>query len=131
MKRMSGALVMCLVLLAASASPAWSQTYRGGRYNGRNATAQQQYRRYANERRANYDRRYYQDGRYNDGRSVWDQSRDKLTVVGGAGAGALLGGIAGGKKGAIIGALVGAGGSALYTYKLRDRDNRRSRYYRR
>jgi len=126
MKRMSGALVMCLVLLAASASPAWSQTYRGGRYNGRTATAQQQYRRYANERRANYDRRYYQDGR-----SIWDQSRDKLTVAGGAGAGALIGGIAGGKKGAIIGALVGAGGSALYTYKLRDRDNRRSRYYRR
>jgi hypothetical protein len=56
---------------------------------------------------------------------VWDRSRDKLTVAGGAGAGAL----AGGQKGAIIGALVGAGGSALYTYKLRDH-NRRSRYRR-
>jgi hypothetical protein len=42
----------------------------------------------------------------------------------------VVGGLAGGAKGAIIGALVGAGGSALYTYKLRDRDGRRSRYRR-
>jgi hypothetical protein len=56
-------------------------------------------------------------------RSVWDRSRDKLTVVAGAGAGAAPGGLAGGKKGA----LVGAGGSALYTYKLRDRNDRRYR----
>jgi hypothetical protein len=48
-----------------------------------------------------------------------------VTVAGGAGAGAVIGALAGGKKGAIIGALVGAGGSALYTYKLRDRNNRR------
>ena len=48
-----------------------------------------------------------------------------MTVAGGTAAGAVIGALAGGKKGAIIGALVGAGGSALYTYKLRDKDGRR------
>jgi hypothetical protein len=37
----------------------------------------------------------------------------------------VVGGVAGGKKGAVIGALLGAGGAALYTYKLRDRERRR------
>ena len=37
---------------------------------------------------------------------------------------AVLGAILGGKKGAAIGALSGAGGSALYTYKLRNRNKR-------
>jgi hypothetical protein len=107
---------MCLVLLAGAVMPVTAQTYRG-RY-GRAA----QSRRYDNSRRVYYDQRYRN-------RSFWDRHRDKLTVAGGTGAGALLGGLAGGKKGAIIGALLGAGGSALYTYKLRDRDQRR--YYRR
>lgn len=117
MKRMLVA-VLSLVLLAATAMPAWAQTYRGGRYGGTRAA--QQYRRYDNSRRANYERRY------ND-RSAWERSRDKITVAGGAGAGAVVGGLVGGKKGAVIGALVGAGGSALYTYKLRDRRNGRYR----
>ena len=55
-------------------------------------------------------------------RSFWDQHRDKLTVAMGTGAGAAVGGLVGGKKGALIGGLAGAGGSALYTYKLRKRD---------
>jgi hypothetical protein len=55
-------------------------------------------------------------------RSFWDKHRDKLTVAMGTGAGAALGGLIGGKKGAAIGALSGAGGSALWTYKLRNRD---------
>ena len=55
-------------------------------------------------------------------RSFWDKHRDKLTVAIGAGAGAAVGGLIGGKKGAAIGALSGAGGSALWTYKLRNRD---------
>ena len=48
--------------------------------------------------------------------------RDKLTVAMGTGAGAAIGGLIGGKKGAAIGALSGAGGSALWTYKLRNRN---------
>lgn len=74
------------------------------------------------QRRSYYGRRY-------DNRSFWERHRDKLTVAGGAGAGAAIGAMAGGRTGAVIGALLGAGGSALYTYKLRDRNNRR--YYRR
>jgi len=55
-------------------------------------------------------------------RSFWDKHRDKLTVAIGTGAGAAVGGLVGGKKGALIGGLAGAGGSALWTYKLRNRD---------
>ena len=54
-------------------------------------------------------------------RSFWQKHRDKLTVAMGTGGGALLGGLIGGKKGAAIGALAGGGGSALYTYKIRNR----------
>ena len=57
-------------------------------------------------------------------RSFWQKHRDKLTVAIGAGSGAAIGGLVGGKKGAAIGALAGAGGSALWTYKLRDRSRR-------
>ena len=55
-------------------------------------------------------------------RSFWDKHRDKLTVAIGTGAGAAVGGLIGGKKGAAIGALSGGGGSALWTYKLRNRN---------
>jgi len=55
-------------------------------------------------------------------RSFWDKHRVKLTVAMGAGAGAAVGGLIGGKKGAAIGALSGGGGSALWTYKLRNRN---------
>jgi hypothetical protein len=58
------------------------------------------------------------------GRSFWQKHRDKLTVAMGTGGGAIIGGLIGGKKGAAIGALSGAGGSALYTYKLRNRSRR-------
>jgi outer membrane lipoprotein SlyB len=109
MKRIFG-LIMCLILLAGMASPAWAQTSRS------------RYRRYDNSRQVYYDQRY------ND-RSIWDQHRDKITVAAGAGVGAVIGGLAGGRTGAAIGALIGAGGSALYTYKLRDRYDQR--YYRR
>lgn len=57
-------------------------------------------------------------------RSFWEKHRDKLTVAIGAGSGAAIGGLIGGKKGAAIGALAGGGGSALYTYKLRNRNRR-------
>ena len=103
MKKLFG-LIMCLVLLAGAVMPAMAQTSRN------------RYRRYDNSRRVYYDRRY-------DDRSFWDKHRDKLTLAIGAGAGAAIGGAVGGKKGAIIGALLGAGGSALYTYKVRDKND--------
>jgi len=67
-------------------------------------------------------RRVYYDYNRSSGRSFWDKHRDKLTLAIGTGAGAAIGGLIGGKKGAGIGALSGAGGSALYTYKLRKRN---------
>lgn len=114
---------MSLVLLAGAAMPALAQTSRG-RYDGRTIRD----RRYDYDR---YDRRDYE--RWEDDRSVWEKSRDKITVAAGAGAGAVIGGAAGGKKGAIIGAIIGAGSSALYTYGIRDRDDDRNdrRRYRR
>src|ERR1041384_8200413 len=111
MKRILGA-IMCLVLLAGAALPTFAQTRRTWRDN----RAQQTWR-YDNARRVYYDGRY-------DNRSFFEQHRDKVTVAAGAGLGALLGAVVGGQKGALIGALAGAGGSALYTYKLRDRDQR-------
>ena len=68
--------------------------------------------------------RVYRNGRYQtvrvyDNRSFYEKHRDKVNVGIGTGAGAILGALLGGKKGAAIGALVGAGGSALYTYKIR------------
>jgi len=67
-------------------------------------------------------RRVYYDYNQPKGRSFWQKHRDKLTLAIGTGAGAAIGGLIGGKKGAAIGALSGAGGSALYTYKLRKRN---------
>ncbi len=67
-------------------------------------------------------RRVYYDYSQPKKRSFWDKHRDKLTVAIGTGAGAAIGGLVGGKKGAAIGALSGAGGSALWTYKLRKRN---------
>jgi outer membrane lipoprotein SlyB len=107
-------ILLAVVLLSVAAMPSFAQ----GRVR-RNRVAPTQYSRVYNQRTYSY----YQ---YRD-RSVWDKHRDKLTVGAGAGAGAILGAIIGGKKGALIGALAGGGGSALYTYKLRDRN----RYYRR
>jgi phosphate/sulfate permease len=83
--------------------------------SGRNRVV---YRNTAPTRRVYYD---YQRPR---GRSFWQKHRDKLTLAMGTGAGAAIGGLIGGKKGAAIGALSGLGGSALYTYKIRNRHRR-------
>ena len=69
-------------------------------------------------------RRVYYDYGQPRSRSFWQKHRDKLTVAMGTGGGAIIGGLIGGKKGAAIGALGGAGGSALYTYKIRNRSRR-------
>jgi hypothetical protein len=79
-------------------------------------------RRYSSSSRSR--RVYYDYSTQPRGRTFWQKHRDKLTVAMGTGAGAILGGVIGGKKGAGIGALAGAGGSALYTYKLRNRTRR-------
>ena len=114
--------IFCLLALTFSAIPVGAQT-RSRYYDGsrRYERGVQNYR-YRNQV---YGGRRY---RWDRDRSFWDEHRDKLTTGIGAGGGALLGAAVGGKKGAVIGALLGAGGAALYTYKLRDRNRR---YYRR
>ena len=59
--------------------------------------------------------------------SFYRRHRNASNVAIGTGAGALIGAIAGGKKGALIGTAVGAGGSSLYTYKIKPK---KRRYYR-
>jgi hypothetical protein len=125
MKKVIG-ILMCLVLLAGAAMPAMAcrrhhrayySSYRSGYAPGYAHTAYRN--RYAYPRQS-----VYYDQRYGRGRTFWQKHRDKLTLAMGTGAGAALGGLIGGKRGAGIGALAGAGGSALYTYKLRDRHRR-------
>jgi hypothetical protein len=67
---------------------------------------------------------YYDYGNQPRQRTFWQKHRDKLTMAGGAGAGALVGGLIGGKRGAGVGLLAGGAGSALYTYKLRHKRHR-------
>lgn len=80
--------------------------------------------RTVNRSSRNNSRQVYYDYNQPQKRSFWQKHRDKLTVAMGTGGGALLGGLIGGKKGAAIGALAGAGGSALYTYKIRKKNRR-------
>lgn len=138
MKKFS-AFIITLAILATMAVPTFAQrrrrvqtqncdsrTYSSRTYNGDRVYTNGAYtnRVYTNGAYANqgyYDNGVYYD--YNDqNRSFWERHRDKLTVGIGTGAGAAIGGMTGGKKGAVIGALLGAGGSALYTYKIRNRD---------
>jgi hypothetical protein len=98
---------------AAGSSVAYRQPAVAYRNSGRSSVA----RSSSSSRRVYYD---YQPRK----RSFWQKHRDKLTVAMGAGGGAALGALFGGKKGAAIGALAGGGGSALYTYKLRNRNRR-------
>lgn len=74
-------------------------------------------------------RRYVRNGRTYTERvykkpSFYRRHRNLINMGIGTGAGALIGGLAGGKKGALIGTLIGAGGSALYTYKIRPKKRR-------
>lgn len=105
----SGAAGMRASNLDTTTAPRVVYRNTGGRSSARSSST----------RRVYYD--YQQQPK---GRSFWQKHRDKLTVAMGTGGGALIGGLIGGKKGAAIGALGGAGGSALYTYKLRNRSRR-------
>jgi uncharacterized protein YxeA len=107
-----------------------SRNYDSRNYDSRNYDSRNYDSRNYDSR--NYDSRNYNSQGYYDnsqvnydygtqyrGRSTWDRHRDKLTVGAGTVGGAILGGLIGGRRGAAIGALAGAGGSALYTYKVR------------
>ena len=98
--------IFCLLVLTLTALPVGAQT-RYRRFDGNRA------------------RRYQRWDRDRWERSFWDRHRDKLTTAIGAGAGTAIGAAVGGKKGAIIGAIVGGGGSAIYTYGIRDKNRRR------
>ena len=116
--------IVCLLTLSFAAIPVSAQ--RRARSTNRQVYEQRyDNRSYYNTQ--NYRSSAYRNG-YGDDRSTWERSRDKITTGIGAGAGATVGGIVGGKKGAIIGAIAGGGGAALYTYVLRDRNNRRQGY---
>ena len=118
--------IFCLLVLTLTALPVGAQTryrrYDGSRYEQRVRDYRYRDRVYNGQRSRRWDR---DRDRWDRDDSVWDRHRDKITTGIGAGAGAVLGSAVGGKKGAIIGAIVGGAGSALYTYKLRDRNRRR------
>jgi len=123
------------MILAVLAAPSFAQgrgrrNYDSQSCNSRNYDSRSYDSRSYDSRsfdsQSSYDtsRAYYDYGTQNRNGSVWDRHRDKLTVGAGTVGGAILGGLIGGRRGALIGALAGAGGSALYTYKLRNRGYR-------
>ena len=123
-------ILMAMTILALVAVPSFAQgrsrsrNYDLGSCNSRNYDSRSYDSRAYDSRSygsQGYDnsRAYYDYGTQNRNGSVWDRHRDKLTVGAGTVGGAILGSLIGGRRGAAIGALAGAGGSALYTYKVR------------
>src|SRR6476659_10992294 len=88
------------------------------------SSANAQTRRYYSNR--SYATRTYSPYTTYNRPSFYRRHRNVINMGVGTGAGLLLGGLIGGRRGAGIGALAGAGGSALYTYKIRPK---RVRYY--
>ena len=120
---------LAMAILAVAAGPGFAQgrncrsrNYDSRSYDSRTYDSQGYY-----NSQGNYDnsRAYYDYGSPSGDGSALGRHRDKLTVAAGTVGGAIIGSLLGGRRGAAIGALAGAGGSALYTYKLR---NRRYRY---
>ncbi len=122
--------IFAIILTATIFAALSMTTFAQGRSRSRNCESRNYDSRNYDTR--NYDSRNYNSQGYYDnsqvnydygtqyrGRSTWDRHRDKLTVGAGTVGGAILGGLIGGRRGAAIGALAGAGGSALYTYKVR------------
>ena len=131
MKRSWASILMMMTLLAFLAVPAEAQGRKGKNrdcreYSGvsdrRDLNRELSRQSYVRDNRYSNDQAYRRyDDRYDD-RSFLERHRDAASIVAGAGAGAIAGAMAGGTKGALIGGAVGAGGAALYTYVLRDRD---------
>jgi hypothetical protein len=126
------ATFVTLIVLSMAALPVAAQTRsrcanrstNNGRTSSRYASS---YNRGAQYRNDVYRSDSYYDNSnypYGQNRSVWNKHRDKITTAGGAVGGALLGGLIGGKKGAIIGAITGGAGAAVYTYKIRNKNQR-------
>ncbi len=129
-------ILMAMTILAVVAVPSFAQgrsrrrSYDSQSCNSRNYDSRsydsrsydsRSYDSRSYDSQGYYDnsRAYYDYGTQSRGSSVWDRHRDKLSVGAGTVGGAILGSLIGGRRGAAIGALAGAGGSALYTYKLR------------
>ncbi len=134
-------ILMAMTILAVVAVPSFAQgrsrrrSYDSQSCNSRNYDSRsydsrsydsRSYDSRSYDSQGYYDnsRAYYDYGTQSRGSSVWDRHRDKLSVGAGTVGGAILGSLIGGRRGAAIGALAGAGGSALYTYKLRNRGYR-------
>jgi hypothetical protein len=117
------ATFITLVVLSMAALPVAAQTRSRSTRSIYNERASRRYdNRY--DRNVNRERGYRNDVYRNQNDSFWDEHRDKITTAGGATGGAILGALIGGKKGAIIGAITGGAGAAIYTYKIRDKNQR-------
>ena len=118
-------LAMTLVTVAILTGPTFAQG-KSRRSNDSSCPSQRSSRQYYDNTQSYYDNSgsYYDNSGWYRDRSLWDRHRDKLTVAAGTAGGAVIGGLIGGRKGAVIGALSGLGGSALYTYKIRNRSYR-------
>ena len=122
MKKFLAGLVVLFMLVISLPLAADAQTCRTKRYKRSNVS-----QRYAGRNYRTYRNRSYQTQGYNYQRqrpSFYRRHRNLINVGIGTGAGALLGALIGGKRGAGWGALAGAGGSALYTYKIRPKKRR-------
>ena len=108
-------LLMAITILGALAAPSFAQGGNCRSHDSSCSTRSDSQTYYDNSQAyPNYSNKYR-------GRGFWNRHRDKLTVAMGTAGGAAIGGLIGGKKGAVIGALSGLGGTALYTYKIRNR----------
>jgi hypothetical protein len=119
-------ILMSITIFAVVAVPSFAQgRSRRSNYDSQSRNSRSyDSRSYSSQGYYDNSGAYYDYGTQYPNGSVWDRHRDKLTVGAGTVGGAILGGLIGGRRGAAIGALAGAGGSALYTYKLRNRGYR-------
>jgi len=108
MKKFIATLMMMAMMMVALPLAADAQA-RNNRYNNRRATTTRVVKK----------------------PNFYQRHRNLINIGIGTGAGALVGGLIGGKKGALVGTALGAGGSALYTYKINPKTNKRYRVYNR